>query len=149
MECSKKDLLPPFNAIIRIEMQRESKGCLDYWINFAPGHHFQVTSITFASIAFKEVPPLPSTPPCIISGSLIPTSHSDPTILDHQSSQSQILAILVIFGHSWAKIWDNPAFPTQAKPQPGRPVTRSNFIPGCSNCYQSARSQILAIFGTF
>ena len=36
-------------------MQKESKGCLDYWINFAPGHHFQVTSITFASIAFKEV----------------------------------------------------------------------------------------------
>ena len=38
---------------------------------------------------------------------------------------------------------DDPAFPTQAKPQPGCPVTR------CFNCYQSARSQILAIFGTF
>ena len=95
------------------------------------------------------MPPLPSASPRIISGSLTPTSHSDPTILDHESSQSQILSILVLFGRSWAKIWDNPAFPTQAKPQPGRPVTRSNFIPGCSNCYQSARSQILAIFGTF
>ena len=35
MECSNKDLLSPFNAIIGIEMQRESKGCQDYWIHFS------------------------------------------------------------------------------------------------------------------
>ena len=110
----------------------------------------------------RQQPPLPSAPRCIISISLITTSYSDPTILDTQSSQSQILAILVLFGLSRAKIWDDPALPTQAKPQPGPPVTRSNFIPLRSNCYRvltvkfspflghfGSCSAILSIFGRY
>ena len=64
--------------------------------------------------------------------------HAIPTVWDHQSAQSQILAIfchfwtiLVLFGRSWAKIWDTSptdTLPTVPKPYPGCPVTCSKPI---------------------
>ena len=53
------------------------------------------------------------------------------------------------FWLSWEKIWDDPALPTQAKPQPGRPVTRSNFIPLRSNCYRVLTVKFSPFLGHF
>ena len=115
MECSKKDLLRPFNAIIGIEMQRESKGRQDYWIHLRswPSLSGHLNNFCINSLQKR----------CPHSRVLLVVLSQDLLSQHLMSTRSQILAIsgtfwllfgffvhfwaiLVLFGRSWVKIGD-------------------------------------------
>ena len=115
MECSEKDVLRPFNAIIGIEMQRESRGCQDYWIHFSswPSLSGHLNNLCINSLQKG----------CPHSRVLLVVLSQDILSQHLMSTRSQILAIsgtfwllfgcfvhfwgiLVLFWRSWVKICD-------------------------------------------
>ena len=128
MECSNKDLLPPFNAIIGIEMQRNPKGVRMSCNSFhaiptvwdLQSAQSPILAIVgpfwpFFGIPWPKfgTPPHRHTPNCTKTSARMSCNsfHAILTVWDHQSVHRQILAIFGPFWPFWGLLdqnWGDP-----------------------------------------